>query len=70
MGCDIAQGYFISRPLPADMLTEWLYRWDVPTTVGTSKPGEAATPAQHRKKRNPGSPVATTRPTRVPARDG
>ncbi|MDG2148871.1 MAG: EAL domain-containing response regulator [Planctomycetota bacterium] len=70
MGCDIAQGYFISRPLPADMLTEWLYRWDVPTTVGTSKPGEAATPAQHRKKRNPGSPVATTSPTRVPARDG
>ena len=24
MGCDIAQGYFISRPLPADQLGAWL----------------------------------------------
>lgn len=24
MGCDIAQGYFISRPLPADQLSAWL----------------------------------------------
>jgi len=24
LGCDVAQGYFISRPLPADKLEEWL----------------------------------------------
>ncbi|MGG7517622.1 putative bifunctional diguanylate cyclase/phosphodiesterase [Allorhizobium undicola] len=24
MGCDIGQGYFFSRPIPADMITNWL----------------------------------------------
>jgi EAL domain-containing protein (putative c-di-GMP-specific phosphodiesterase class I) len=24
MGCDMAQGYFLSRPLPAPEITEWL----------------------------------------------
>ncbi|HEX8916923.1 MAG TPA: EAL domain-containing protein, partial [Chloroflexota bacterium] len=24
LGCDLAQGYFVSHPLPADQLTEWL----------------------------------------------
>jgi diguanylate cyclase len=24
LGCDIAQGYYLSRPVPADQLTEWL----------------------------------------------
>src|SRR6266550_6243078 len=27
MGCDIAQGYLISRPLPAEDLTRWLANW-------------------------------------------
>jgi predicted signal transduction protein with EAL and GGDEF domain len=27
MGCDIAQGYLISRPLPAEDLSRWLVRW-------------------------------------------
>ncbi len=40
MGCDIAQGYFISRPLPAAKLTKWLYRWDAPTTVTARIPGQ------------------------------
>ena len=26
-GCDIAQGYFISKPLKSDQYTEWLQRW-------------------------------------------
>jgi EAL domain-containing protein (putative c-di-GMP-specific phosphodiesterase class I) len=24
LGCDVAQGYFLSRPVPADQLEEWL----------------------------------------------
>ena len=26
-GCDIAQGYFIGRPMPADALPEWMRQW-------------------------------------------
>jgi EAL domain-containing protein (putative c-di-GMP-specific phosphodiesterase class I) len=25
--CDIAQGYFIARPMPAEALPEWLSQW-------------------------------------------
>jgi diguanylate cyclase len=25
LGCDLAQGYHISKPLPADQLTSWLH---------------------------------------------
>jgi diguanylate cyclase (GGDEF)-like protein len=28
MGCDLAQGYYLSRPLPADGLIDWLDAWD------------------------------------------
>jgi diguanylate cyclase (GGDEF)-like protein len=34
MGCDIAQGYFVSQPLPADQLTVWLESV-TPSMVGT-----------------------------------
>ncbi len=27
MGCDIAQGYYLSRPIPPDVLDEWLAAW-------------------------------------------
>lgn len=30
MGCDIGQGYFISRPMPAERLAEWLANWTPP----------------------------------------
>ncbi len=28
LGCDLLQGYHISRPLPYDRLVEWLDRWE------------------------------------------
>ena len=28
MGCDEAQGYFIARPMPGDLVPEWLKRWN------------------------------------------
>ncbi len=27
-GCDVAQGYFMSRPIPADAFSEWLHGWE------------------------------------------
>ena len=36
MGCDIAQGYFISRPLPAEQLTAWL-ETVMPAPVGIAR---------------------------------
>ena len=28
LGCDLVQGYFVSRPQPPDVLTDWLLSWD------------------------------------------
>jgi diguanylate cyclase (GGDEF)-like protein len=33
IGCDIAQGYWISRPLPAAAFTDWLADWQRPATL-------------------------------------
>jgi diguanylate cyclase (GGDEF)-like protein len=35
MGCDVAQGYLISRPLPAEELTRWLTSWNRRHAIGT-----------------------------------
>ncbi len=35
MGCDHAQGYFMSRPIPASELTQWLLHW---RSAGPSEP--------------------------------
>jgi len=35
LGCDIAQGYYLSRPLPGPQLTSWLH-------TQTPRPAEAA----------------------------
>jgi EAL domain-containing protein (putative c-di-GMP-specific phosphodiesterase class I)/ActR/RegA family two-component response regulator len=26
-GCDLAQGYFIAKPMPAEAVSEWIYSW-------------------------------------------
>jgi EAL domain-containing protein (putative c-di-GMP-specific phosphodiesterase class I) len=36
LGCDMAQGYCLSRPVPADQLTTWL---QVPAAQRVTKPG-------------------------------
>lgn len=28
LGCDIAQGYGLSRPMPADQVEDWVKTWD------------------------------------------
>jgi EAL domain-containing protein (putative c-di-GMP-specific phosphodiesterase class I) len=28
MGCDVAQGYYFSRPIPAHTMTDWLTRFE------------------------------------------
>jgi EAL domain-containing protein (putative c-di-GMP-specific phosphodiesterase class I)/FixJ family two-component response regulator len=28
-GCDIAQGYFIAKPMPAEHMTDWLAKWEI-----------------------------------------
>ena len=40
LGCDQAQGYYLSRPLPADDITSWLgqSQWGAPLARGTLDP--------------------------------
>jgi diguanylate cyclase len=42
MGCDQGQGYFISKPMPAEQLVEWLQRWTPPEfTAGIARQSAA-----------------------------
>ena len=36
-GCDVAQGYFISKPLSSDQYSQWLKRWPYGAEGGTGK---------------------------------
>ena len=33
-GCDIAQGYYISKPLSSDQYAQWLERWPYGVQLG------------------------------------
>ena len=36
MGCDIAQGYFISKPMPAPDLPGWIRYWETTKGIGNA----------------------------------
>jgi len=37
MGCDQAQGYFMSKPMPGDRFVEWLEQWTPPEMPSQSE---------------------------------
>jgi EAL domain-containing protein (putative c-di-GMP-specific phosphodiesterase class I) len=37
LGCDIAQGYWIAKPMPADQLPQWVAGWTSPSARATEK---------------------------------
>jgi diguanylate cyclase (GGDEF)-like protein len=39
LGCDQGQGYFMSRPMPADQLIGWLEKWRAPGHADASQAG-------------------------------
>jgi EAL domain-containing protein (putative c-di-GMP-specific phosphodiesterase class I) len=45
MGCDVAQGWYYARPMPADELALWLSRYRPPQRLLAGWPGQQATPA-------------------------
>jgi diguanylate cyclase len=47
-GCDIAQGYFLSRPVPAHDFTAWLAGWDQHVLAAPESPAPAAHPHTRR----------------------
>ena len=53
LGCHLAQGYYVSRPLPIDELDAWLVASDKrPDGVGVFKPWSGCRPAVHRSRRS------------------
>jgi diguanylate cyclase (GGDEF)-like protein len=44
--CDIAQGYFIARPMPADELPHWIASYGVPETAAAQEDKEGVAEAQ------------------------
>ncbi len=41
LGCDIAQGYWIAKPMPADQLPQWVSSWVPPAKQPSPELAEA-----------------------------
>jgi EAL domain-containing protein (putative c-di-GMP-specific phosphodiesterase class I) len=50
--CDVAQGYFIARPLDSQAFSRWLYRWGVPSAPSNIPNGSLSNSFQ-----DPGQPA-------------
>ncbi|HEY2671758.1 MAG TPA: EAL domain-containing protein [Rugosimonospora sp.] len=48
MGCDVAQGWYYARPMPADQLAFWLSRYRPPQRLLAGWPGAEMTPGARR----------------------
>jgi predicted signal transduction protein with EAL and GGDEF domain len=53
LGCDVAQGYHISRPLPADQVAGWMAGWrpripERSSSNGSPRAGSRVAAAQRR----------------------
>jgi diguanylate cyclase (GGDEF)-like protein/PAS domain S-box-containing protein len=42
LGCDTAQGFYVSRPLPSDEVLPWLLRWEAAESAGIRRIGGTA----------------------------
>lgn len=45
IGCDSAQGYFISKPIPASQVREVIHQWDRRQSLQSQTPSETAASA-------------------------
>lgn len=42
LGCDIAQGYWIAKPMPAEQLPRWVAQWVAPASRGVAEAAASA----------------------------
>jgi diguanylate cyclase (GGDEF)-like protein len=66
LGCDAIQGYYVSRPVPADALISWLEHRDPGPVPPPAAPGSRPTSA-HDTTTGAGTAPRPRRPDRVPA---
>jgi predicted signal transduction protein with EAL and GGDEF domain len=60
LGCDFAQGYHLSRPIPADELTAWLESLPNEAGIAPPPPGALTSRALAKASRRGAKPAAKT----------